>query len=181
METILRFSKATIHGSVICPAEARLCQWLYPASFLATNMSEKAKEHGTMDETNDKDSVGKEDPHRSPSDGSLLPPKQLTRSQFIRIVAYNILVAVGYFVFSVLLDFRDIMTKGDDLVAEWGVSFLFTIPVAFFLANKGLFSHRTNKVRYSLIAVIALVLSAIWLVGSVLPLLSLHFAMGGSE
>jgi hypothetical protein len=118
-----------------------------------------------------------ENPYRSSSDGGL--PNQPTRSLLIRIVAYNVLVAVGYFVFWVLLDFRYMRTEGDDPVGDWGVCLLFTIPGAFFLANKGLFSQRTAKVRYSLIVVIVLLLSAIWLVGSLWPLFTLHFAMGG--
>ena len=99
----------------------------------------------------------------------------------MRIVVYNILVALGYFLTWVLLDFHDIRTKGNDPLSEWGVYVLFTIPVAFFYANKGLFSQRTGGVRYSLVALIALLFSVVWFLVSVWPVVVIHFAMGGSD
>ena len=99
----------------------------------------------------------------------------------MRIVACNILVAVGYFLTWVWLDFRYIRTERDDFLSDWGGCVLFTIPVAFFFANKGLFLQRTAKVRYSLVAIVALLLSLAWVVVWVLLALPVHFAMGGSK
>jgi len=81
----------------------------------------------------------------------------------------------------VLVDFNYIRMKGNDPLGDWVFYVLYSFPVAFFIANKGLLSKRTSKVRYFLVTLIALLLSVIWFVGSAFLLLKIHFARGGTE
>ena len=101
----------------------------------------------------------------------------------VRIVVDNILVAVGYFLAWLLTDYRYIKTGQDifsrDPLTEIVQCAMFSIPVAFFLANKGLFSEMRAPARYSLVTLISLALSGIWFVCFVIISFEVHGRMGG--
>lgn len=101
----------------------------------------------------------------------------------MRIVVDNILVAVGYFLAWLLMDYRFIKTGQDifsrDPLTEILQCAMFSIPVAFFLANKGLFSEMRAPARYSLVTLISLALSGVWFVCLVIISFEVHGRIGG--